>query len=405
MFEVEKIREEFPILKSQVGKYPLIYLDNGATSEKPQCVIDRIQKYYEEENANIHRGVHHLSQISTDNYEKARKIIQSYLNARFDHEIIFTKGTTDGINLVASSFGKLLKEGDEVLITEMEHHSNIVPWHMLVEEKGIVVKYIPLKQNGELDLSTLDELLTDRTKLLSITHISNSLGTINPIKEVIEKAHQNGTKVLIDAAQSLQHTKVDVQELDCDLLVFSGHKVFGPTGVGILYGKEELLNELPPYQGGGDMIKTVSMERTTYNDLPHKFEAGTPNIVGGIALGTALEWLSGFDMEQVEAYEHELLLYATKRIKEIEGVKIYGEAEHKSAVLSFLVENIHPYDIGTLLNQQGVAVRTGHHCTQPIMDFYSIPGTIRASFSFYNTKEEIDQFITALQKAVNMLGA
>lgn len=405
IFEVEKIREEFPILKSQVGKYPLIYLDNGATSEKPQCVIDRIQKYYEEENANIHRGVHHLSQISTDNYEKARKIIQSYLNARFDHEIIFTKGTTDGINLVASSFGKLLKEGDEVLITEMEHHSNIVPWHMLVEEKGIVVKYIPLKQNGELDLSTLGELLTDQTKLLSITHISNSLGTINPIKEVIEKAHQNGTKVLIDAAQSLQHTKVDVQELDCDLLVFSGHKVFGPTGVGILYGKEELLNELPPYQGGGDMIKTVSMERTTYNDLPHKFEAGTPNIVGGIALGTALEWLSGFDMEQVEAYEHELLLYATKRIKEIEGVKIYGEAEHKSAVLSFLVENIHPYDIGTLLNQQGVAVRTGHHCTQPIMDFYSIPGTIRASFSFYNTKEEIDQFITALQKAVNMLGA
>jgi len=402
-FKVEDIRSEFPILDTKVGNYPLVYFDNGATSEKPSVVIDRIQRYYEEENANIHRGVHHLSQISTENYENARNTIQRHLNAKHSHEIIFTSGTTAGINLVAQCFGSLLFAGDEVLITEMEHHSNIVPWHMLAERSGVVVKYIPMTDKGELDLSDIDSLLTEKTKLLSVTHISNSLGTINPIEELIALAHSKGAKVLIDAAQSLQHRKVDVQELDCDFLVFSGHKVFGPTGVGVLYGKEELLNQMPPYQGGGDMIKTVSMEETTYNELPHKFEAGTPNIVGGIGLGEALTWLEEQDMVAWEAHEHELLEYATNRINEIEGVRIYGEAANKSAVLSFLVEGLHPYDIGTLLNQQGIAVRTGHHCTQPIMDHFGIPGTIRASFSGYNTKAEIDRFINALKRAVEML--
>ena len=401
--DIEKIRSEFPTLHLQLGKYPLIYFDNGATSQKPQIVLDRIQQFYSKENANIHRGVHHLSQLSTDNYEHARKIIQQFIGAKHDHEIIFTSGTTGGINLVASSFGKLLEKGDEVIITEMEHHSNIVPWQLLAQEKGIILKYVPLKNDGSLAWDQLDKLLTQKTKLLSFTHISNSLGTINPIKEIIQQAHQNGTKVLIDAAQSLQHVKVDVQDLDCDFLVFSGHKVFGPTGVGILYGKEDVLNQMPPYQGGGDMIKTVTMNQTEFNVLPFKFEAGTPNIVGGIALGTAIEWLSGFNFEELAAYEHELLTYATNRLKEIEGVKVYGEADNKSSILSFLIKDLHPYDIGTLLNQQGVAVRTGHHCTQPVMDYFGIPGTIRASFSFYNTKAEIDTFIEALQKSVQML--
>lgn len=404
-FQVNDIRDQFPILKTKVGKYPLVYFDNGATSEKPSFVIDRIQRYYEEENANIHRGVHHLSQVSTENYEAARSQVQHHINAEHAHEIIFTSGTTAGINLVAHCFGQLLSAGDEVLITEMEHHSNIVPWHMLAEKMGIVVKYIPVTDRGELDISKLGDLLTSKTKLLSVTHISNSLGTINPIEVLIEKAHAKGAKVLIDAAQSLQHMKVDVRELDCDFLVFSGHKVFGPTGVGVLYGKEALLNQMPPYQGGGDMIKTVTMEKTTYNELPHRFEAGTPNIAGGIGLGAALEWLDQQDMEGWERHEQDLLLHATERVQEIEGVRIYGQAENKSSVLSFLIDGLHPYDIGTLLNQQGIAVRTGHHCTQPIMDRFGIPGTIRASFSCYNTREEIDQFIDALKKAVKMLSA
>lgn len=402
---IENIRAEFPILSTKIGKYPLIYFDNGATSEKPSVVISRITQYYELENANIHRGVHHLSQLSTENYENARTSIQEFIGAKHSHEVLFTSGTTEGINLVAQCFGDLLKVGDEVLITEMEHHSNIVPWQMLAERKQLTLRYIPLKTNGELDLSQLDELLTEKTKLVSITHISNSLGTINPIEDIIEKAHKKGAKVLIDAAQSLQHMKVNVQDLDCDFLVFSGHKVFGPTGTGILYGKEAILNSMPPYKGGGDMIKTVTMQGTTYNELPHKFEAGTPNIAGGIALGTAIDWMDSFNYDEIQAYEHDLLEYGTERIKEIEGVTIYGTSENKSSILSFLIDGHHPYDIGTLLNQQGVAVRTGHHCTQPVMDFFKIPGTIRASFSFYNTKEEIDYFIEALKKAINMLSS
>lgn len=366
-------------------------------------VIEAERNFYLSENANIHRGVHHLSQLATEKYENAREIIRNYLSAKFSHEIIFTSGTTAGINLVASSYGKLLQKGDEILITQMEHHSNIVPWQMLAEERELNLKYIPILKNGELDLVQFDNLLSSKTKLVAVTHVSNSLGTINPIREIIEKAHKAGAVVMIDAAQSLQHFKLNVQELDCDFLVFSGHKVFAPTGTGILYAKENLLNKMPPYMGGGDMIKTVTMEKTEYNELPHKFEAGTPNIAGGIVLGKAIEWLSQFDLKEIEKYEHELLEYATEKLKKIPGAVVYGEAKNKSSILSFLIEGTHPYDVGTLLNQQGVAVRTGHHCAQPVMDFFGIPGTIRASFSFYNTREEIDYFINALNKAVNML--
>ncbi|MDG1914600.1 MAG: cysteine desulfurase [Crocinitomix sp.] len=402
-FDVKNIRKQFPILDTKIGKYPLIYFDNGATSQKPQAVIDCIQTYYTSENSNIHRGVHHLSQVATENYEHARKTIQTYINAKNDYEIIFSQGTTHGINLVASSFGKLLKAGDEILISQMEHHSNIVPWQMLAEERGLVLKYIPMNQAGELIMAELPNLLTTKTKLVSVTHISNALGTINPIAEIIQAAHKIGAKVLIDGAQSLQHEQIDVQALDCDFLVFSGHKVFGPTGVGVLYGKEELLNAMPPYQGGGDMIKTVTLEKTTYNGLPHKFEAGTPNIIGGIGFGKAIAWLEEQDLEGIKKHETDLLVHATEKLSEIDGIQFYGTAEKKGSTISFLIEGTHPYDIGTLLNQQGIAVRTGHHCTQPIMDFYQIPGTIRASFSFYNTKEEIDQFIIALKKAITML--
>lgn len=405
LFDVTAIRSQFPILNTRIGKYPLIYFDNGATSQKPQVVIDTIQQYYLHENANIHRGVHYLSQQATEAYENARSIIQNYLGARHSHEVIFTSGTTAGINLVASSFGRTLQQGDEILITEMEHHSNIVPWQMIASERGLVLRYIPITASGELDLTALDALLSTRTKLVSVTHISNALGTINPIEMLIARAHAVGAKVLIDAAQSLQHLAVNVQALDCDFLVFSGHKVFGPTGTGILYGKEELLNSLPPYQGGGDMIKTVSMTQTVYNELPHKFEAGTPHIAGGIALGRAIAWLSELDMPAVATYEHSLLQDATEKIKTLPGVRIYGEAQNKSSILSFLIDGTHPYDVGTLLNQQGIAVRTGHHCAQPVMDHYAIPGTIRASFCFYNTHSEIDQFVDALHRAAKMLRA
>lgn len=402
-FDIQDIRNQFPILKSHIGKYPLVYFDNGATSQKPQVVIDAITHYYTYENANIHRGVHHLSQEATTAYENARDQIQSFINAKHNYECLFTKGTTDSINIVASSFGQLLNKGDEIIISAMEHHSNIVPWQFLVEQKGVKLQVIPMNQKGELDMDAYQNLLNEKTKLVSVTHVSNSLGTINPIKEMIEKAHQVGAKFLVDAAQSLQHFKVDVQELDCDFMAFSAHKIFGPTGVGILYGKEDILNTMPPYQGGGDMIKTVTFEKTTYNELPHKFEAGTPNIVGGIAFGTAIKWLSDLNLDDIHTYETDLLNYATQQLKEIPGLTFYGEANNKSGVISFLVDGLHPYDVGTLLNQQGVAVRTGHHCTQPIMSFYNIPGTIRASFSFYNTKEEVDTFITALKKAINML--
>lgn len=400
---LEGIRNQFPILNTTVGKYPLIYFDNGATSQKPQVVIDAITHYYTHENANIHRGVHHLSQLATEKYEWSREAIRKFINAEYSHEIIFTPGTTGGINLVASSFGKLLSAGDEILISEMEHHSNIVPWQMLCESHKLILKYFKLTPTGELDLTEIDSLITAKTKLIAITHVSNALGTINPIEKIIEKAHAMGAKVLVDAAQSLQHFKVDVQKLDCDFLVFSGHKIFGPTGTGVLYGKESILNAMPPYQGGGDMIKTVSMQKTVYNDLPHKFEAGTPNISGGICLGVAVDWLSKLDLFKLEKHENELLDYATNRLKEIDGVKIYGEAKNKCSILSFLIDDLHPYDVGTLLNQQGVAVRTGHHCTQPVMDYFKIAGTIRASFAFYNTKAEVDFFIDALKRAVNML--
>lgn len=402
-FDIQQVRAEFPILDRKIHNKPLIYFDNGATVQKPKMVIDRVQRFYSEENANIHRGVHHLSQEATSAYEAARRTIQNYLGAAHEHEIIFTKGTTDSINLVAFSFGELLEKGDEIIISAMEHHSNIVPWQMLCERKNCSLKIIPMHKNGELDLATFGQLLSEKTKLVAVTHISNALGTINDVEYIIQQARQFGAKVLIDGAQAIQHIPVNVQALDCDFYAFSGHKIFGPTGVGVLYGKTELLNSMPPYQGGGDMIKEVTLQKTTYNELPHKFEAGTPNIVGGIALGTAFEFLQTLDMVGLEKYEHDLLQYATEAISKIEGVKIYGEAKNKTSVLSFLVDGTHPYDVGTLLDKMGIAVRTGHHCTQPIMDFFGVPGTIRASFACYNTREEIDIFVKALERIVPIL--
>lgn len=402
-FVVREIRQDFPALRQQVYGKNLIYFDNGATSQKPQLVLDAINKYYSKDNANIHRGVHHLSQKATNDYEHARKTIATYINAAKVEEIIFTKGTTDSINLVANSYGELLNEGDEILISYMEHHSNIVPWQMLCERKKLTLKVIPINKKGELDLLAFDQLLTDKTKLLAITHISNSLGTINPIKELTKKAHLAGAKVLIDGAQSIQHTHIDVQDIDCDFFVFSGHKVFGPTGIGVLYGKEAILEEMPPYQGGGDMIAKVTFEKTTYNELPFKFEAGTPHIAGGICLGTALDYLNQFSISDIENYERELADYAQEMLTTFEDLKIIGDAKDKTSVVSFSVKDVHPFDIGTLLDKQGIAVRTGHHCTQPLMDFYQIPGTVRASFAFYNTREEVDLFITAVEKSISML--
>ena len=400
---ISQIRKEFPTLSRNVNGKPLVYFDNGATSQKPLKVIERIDQYYRNENANIHRGVHTLSQEATSAYEEARITIQKYLNAEHEHEIIFTKGTTDSINLVAFSFGELLNPGDEIMISAMEHHSNIVPWQMLCERKGCKLRIIPMNLIGELDFDEFEALLNKKTKLVSITHISNSLGTINDIRSIIDCSHAVGAKVLIDGAQSIQHVKVDMKELDCDFYAFSGHKIFGPTGVGVLYGKEEILNEMPPYQGGGDMIKEVTFEKTTYNTLPHKFEAGTPNIVGGIALGTAFEYLNSLDMLAVAKHEQALLDYATEKLSTIEGIRFYGQAENKTSVISFLIDGTHPYDVGTLLDKMGIAVRTGHHCTQPVMQFYDIPGTIRASFAFYNTFEEVDLMLSALQRIIPML--
>jgi cysteine desulfurase/selenocysteine lyase len=402
-FNLREIREDFPALRQTVYGKNLIYFDNGATSQKPQFVIDAINRYYTKDNANIHRGVHHLSQKATNEYEASRKTIATYLNAKHTHEIIFTKGTTEGINLVAYSFGLLLQKGDEVIISAMEHHSNIVPWQMLCERVGCVLKVIPINKKGEIIYDEYLQLLTEKTKLVAVTHISNSLGTINPIKKMIDDAHKVGAKVLIDGAQSIQHTKIDVQALDCDFYVFSGHKVFGPTGIGVLYGKEAILNKMPPYQGGGDMILKVTFEKTTYNELPFKFEAGTPHIAGAICLGKAIEYLNQFNIEDLERHELELADYATDLLLTFEGLHIIGESKKKTSVVSFVVDGAHPFDIGTLLDKQGVAVRTGHHCTQPVMDFYKIPGTVRASFAFYNTKEEIDYFIAALDKAITML--
>jgi cysteine desulfurase/selenocysteine lyase len=403
MLDIQKIRADFPILSQKVNGKPLVYFDNGATSQKPKVVIDAITKYYEEINANIHRGVHTLSQLATDAYEISRGKIQNHINAKFSYEVIFTSGTTHAINAVANGFASLLKVGDEVLVSALEHHSNIVPWQMLCERTGATLKVIPMNENGELIMSDFDKLLSEKTKIVTVNHISNALGTINPIEYMIEKAHQVGAAILIDGAQATPHLKPDVQALDCDFYVFSGHKICGPTGVGILYGKEEWLRKLPPYQGGGEMIATVSFEKTTYADLPHKFEAGTPNIEGGIVLGTAIDYLNEVGFENIATHENELLVYATERLLEIEGLKIYGTTTNKTSVISFNFEGIHPYDIGTIIDKLGIAVRTGHHCAQPIMDFYKIPGTIRASFAFYNTKEEIDIFVEALKRAKMML--
>jgi len=403
MFDTDKIRKDFPILSREVNGKPLVYFDNAATSQTPKQVIDVIVDYYSNFNANIHRGVHTLSQEATDKYEAARHTIQKHFNAKHAHEIIYTAGTTNSINLVANGFASLLEKGDEIIVSALEHHSNIVPWQMLCEKTGAVLKVIPMNQNGELLMEEYDKLLNENTKLVFVNHISNALGTINPIKEIIDKAHEHGAAVLIDGAQSCPHIKPDVQALDVDFYVASAHKMCGPTGVGMLYGKEEWLNKLPPYQGGGEMIAEVSFEKTTYAALPHKFEAGTPNICGGIAFGAAIDYMNTIGFETIANYEHELLEYATKKLLEIEGLKIYGTAKNKTSVVSFNLEGIHPYDVGTILDKMGIAVRTGHHCAQPIMDYFKIPGTIRASFAFYNTKQEIDALVEGVKKAQRML--
>ncbi|NGY36622.1 cysteine desulfurase [Flavobacterium sp. XN-5] len=403
MLDIQKIRADFPILSQKVNGKPLIYFDNGATSQKPQVVIDAISKYYQEINANIHRGVHTLSQLATDAYEISRGKIQNHINAKHSHEVLFTSGTTFGINLVANGFAAILKPGDEVLVSALEHHSNIVPWQMLCEKTGAVLKVIPMNEKGELIMAEFDKLLSKKTKIVTTNHISNALGTINPIKYMIDQAHAVGAAILIDGAQAVPHLKPDVQDLDCDFYVFSGHKMCGPTGVGILYGKEAWLNKLPPYQGGGEMIKEVTFEKTTYAELPHKFEAGTPNIAGGIVLGTAIDYMNEVGFENIQKQELELLEYGTKRLLEIEGLKIFGTSKEKTSVISFNIKGIHPYDIGTIIDKLGIAVRTGHHCAQPIMNHFNIPGTIRASFSFYNTKEEIDVMVEAVKRATLML--
>jgi cysteine desulfurase / selenocysteine lyase len=402
-FDVEAIRKDFPILSRKINNNPLVYLDNAATSQTPQVVIDTIVDYYSNYNANIHRGVHTLSQEATDRYENARLKVKNHFNAKFAHEIIFTSGTTHGINLVANGFASFLKKGDEVIVSALEHHSNIVPWQMLCEKTGAVLKVIPMNLEGELIISKFDKLLSKNTKLVFVNHVSNALGTINPIEDIIKKTHQVGAAVLIDGAQAAPHIKPDVQALDVDFYVVSAHKMCGPTGIGALYGKEEWLNKLPPYQGGGEMIAQVTFEKTTFADLPHKFEAGTPNISGGIAFGTAIDYMNSIGFNTIANYENELLKYATLKLLEIKGLKIYGTSKYKTSVISFNIEGIHPYDIGTILDKLGVAVRTGHHCAQPIMDFYNIPGTVRASFSFYNTIEEINVFVDAVKKATQML--
>ncbi|QTY26242.1 aminotransferase class V-fold PLP-dependent enzyme [Flavobacterium sp. CS20] len=403
-FDVEKIRQDFPILNRKVNGNPLVYFDNLATSQTPQQVIDCIVDYYQNYNANIHRGVHALSQEATEAYENARITIQKHFNAKEAKEIILTSGTTHSINLVASGFEKFLNPDDEILVSGLEHHSNIVPWQMLCEKTGAQLKVLPMTRDGILNLSQFEVMLNSKTKLVTINHVSNALGTINPIQEIIEKAHEVGAKVLVDGAQAAPHIKADVQALDADFYACSAHKICGPTGIGMLYGKRELLETLPPYQGGGEMIDQVSFEKTTYADLPNKFEAGTPNICGGIAFGRALDYMNEIGFENIQAYEHELLLYATKRLEEFDNIIIYGTTpEQKTAVISFNFEGLHPYDVGTLVDKMGIAVRTGHHCAQPIMDFFKIPGTIRASFSFYNTKAEIDLMTEALQKANSML--
>ncbi|MDY0781229.1 cysteine desulfurase [Tenacibaculum sp. IB213877] len=402
MFDIDKIRADFPILKRKIHGKPLVYFDNGATSQTPQVVIDAIVDYYSNYNANIHRGVHTLSQEATDKYEEARIKIQKHFNAKHPYEIILTSGTTESINIIASGFSSLLKEGDEVIVSALEHHSNIVPWQMMCEKTGAILRVLLMDDDGSLRLDLFDEMLNNKTKLVFCNHVSNALGTINPIEAIIHRAHKFGAYVLVDGAQACPHIKPNVQELDVDFYVASAHKMCGPTGVGMLYGKSELLEMLPPYQGGGEMIETVTFEKTTYAGLPHKFEAGTPNICGGIAFGTAIDYMNSIGFDSIENQEKELLSYGTQKLQDIEGLRIYGTS-HKTSVISFNLEGIHPYDVGAILDKLGVAVRTGHHCAQPIMDFYKIPGTVRASFAFYNTKEEIDILVEAVKKAKLML--
>ena len=401
--DVTSIRADFPILSRKVNGQDLVYLDNAATSQTPTQVIDVIADYYQSYNANIHRGVHTLSQEATDKFEQARQSIQTHFNIRKSHEVIFTSGTTHSINLVAFGFGTLLDPGDEVIVSALEHHANIVPWQMMCERSGAILRVIPMTDDGTLDMHAYKELLNKKTKLVFVNHVSNALGTINPIEEIIDNAHEMGAAVLVDGAQACGHIKPDLQKLDVDFYTVSAHKLCGPTGIGMLYGKEKWLNKLPPYQGGGEMIDEVTFEKTTYADLPHKFEAGTPNICGGIAFGAAMDYMNTIGFEAIGSYEDELLQYATEQLTQIEGLRIYGDNKHKTAVISFNIDSIHPYDVGTLLDKMGIAVRTGHHCAQPIMDYYKIPGTIRASFAFYNTKDEVDTFVNGLQRAVAML--
>lgn len=404
MFDIKKIREEFPILQKEIYGKPLIYLDNGATTQKPRSVIDKLTGFYLQSNSSIHRGVHFLSERATDEYESARKTVKEFINAKYEHEIIFTSGTTGSINFVAFSFGeKYIKEGDEIILTEMEHHANIVPWQMLCERKGCKIKVIPINDKGELILENFEKMVTPKTRLLALTHVSNALGTINPVKEIIKTAHAKNIPVLVDGAQSVQHGIVNVVDLDCDFFVFSGHKIYGPTGIGILYGKEKWLEDMPPYQGGGDMIKNVTFEKTTYNDLPLKFEAGTTNYVGAVGLAAALDYVTEKGRKKIGDYERELTEYAVSKLKMVEGLKFYGTSANKISILSFLIDGIHQYDAGMIIDKLGIAVRTGIHCAQPVMDHFGIDGTIRASLAFYNTKDEIDKLYDALLKVKQML--
>ncbi len=403
--DITQVRNQFPILEQKIHGKPLAYFDSAATTHKPQRVIDKVNEVYKTLNSNIHRGVHYLSNQATMAYEEARNKVQHFINAEDSKQVIFTSGATAAINLVATCFGDtFIGEGDEVIISTMEHHSNIVPWQMMCERKKAVLKVIPISEAGELNMETYQSLLSDKTKIVAVAHVSNSLGTVNPIKEVIDLAHQKEVPVLIDASQSVQHFKIDVQELDCDFLVFSGHKIYGPTGTGVCYGKEDLLNQMVPWQGGGEMIQTVTFDKTTYNELPFKYEAGTPNIAGAIGLGEAIDFVSELGLDNIYAYEDELLQYATKKMLEIDGMRIIGTAFKKSSVISFLVKNIHPFDMGTMLDKMGIAVRTGHHCAQPVMDFYNIPGTLRASLAIYNTKEEIDSLVAGITKVAALFG-
>ena len=404
MFDINKIRNDFPLLHQNMRGKPIVFLDSAASSQKPTQVIEALDDYYQTTHANVHRGVYELSQKATDAFERGRHLVQAFINAPTDKEIIFVRGTTEGINLVASSYGrKFLKAGDEVIVSGMEHHSNIVPWQLACEAAEATLKVIPVNDAGELDMEAYKSLLSEKTKIVSVVHVSNTLGTINPVEEIIRLAHEKDIPVLLDGAQAIPHMKVDVQALDVDFYTFSGHKMFGPTGIGVLYGKEKWLNAMPPYQGGGEMIETVTFEKTTYNELPHKFEAGTPDISGVIGLGAAIEYINEIGHEAIQEHEEMLLKYGTEKLSEIEGIRLIGTAEDKASVISFLIDDLHPYDVGTILDQQGIAVRTGHHCTQPLMDTYGIPGTVRASFAFYNSVEDIDQLVEGVKRAVKML--